>query len=616
FYKDYRAIESDWKHLGRSPLLNMRFPIGAFRFKIQKEGFETVETVLATPETASGPIDSVNVVLDKEGSLPPGMARIPPAKRLVEIAGLVWQAVDILKEKVQAPEYYIDKYEVTNEQYKKFVDAGGYQTRDYWKHEFIKHSETISWNEAISAFRDNTGQPGPSTWEGGTYPVEKGNHPVSGVSWYEAAAYAEFAKKSIPTVYHWSGAARESDDAGVFVPFSNYRGKGTAPVGSHPGIGLYGLYDIAGNVKEWCWNATDDSGNFRYILGGAWSEGSYSSHYPDARSPWDRSPENGFRCVRYPFGKETVPETVFRPTKIINRDPRSFVPVSNEVFQAYKKNLYSYDRTDLNAVVESVDDSSALWRREKITFDAAYGNERVIAYLFLPKGVEPPYQTVVYFPTGIARRSWPSENIGREQGRHDYFWEFIVLSGRAVMYPVYKGSYERQIVGGTPLMGSEPRAYVDWQIQLAKDFRKSIDYLETREDIDHEKFAYYGVSWGANVGPINLGLQNRIKVGIFLIPGFYGNVTIPEIDPINFAPHVKIPLLLLNGEHDYWYPEDVSQKPFFDLVGTPGRDKDYRAYPGGHGMWGLFGHEVRKDILEWLDRYLGPVQKPVDKKQA
>ena len=122
-------------------------------------------------------------------------------------------------------------------------------------------------------------------------------------------------KISVDELRSWGllGDFRVALDARVTVRFSNYGGRGTAPVGSNPGIGFHGLYDMAGNVKEWVWNATDESESRRYILGGAWSERSDTFLYPDARSPWDRSSENGFRTVKYPFGVETVPDAVFRP---------------------------------------------------------------------------------------------------------------------------------------------------------------------------------------------------------------------------------------------------------------------------------------------------------------
>ena len=98
------------------------------------------------------------------------------------------------------PPFFIDRFEVTNRQYQVFVDNGGYTTRDYWKQRFVRDGHGLSWSQAMDLFRDATGRPGPSTWEGGHYPEGKADYPVSGVSWFEAAAYAEFVGKSLPVI--------------------------------------------------------------------------------------------------------------------------------------------------------------------------------------------------------------------------------------------------------------------------------------------------------------------------------------------------------------------------------------------------------------------------------
>src|SRR5207344_1201277 len=115
-------------------------------------------------------------------------------------------------------------------QFKQFVDAGGYQAPDYWKQPFRKASREISREEAMAEFRDATGRPGPAGWQQGDYPQGQADYPVSGVSWYEAAAYAQFAGKSLPTIWHWSQAAGIWASASV-VPASNFGGQGPAPAG-------------------------------------------------------------------------------------------------------------------------------------------------------------------------------------------------------------------------------------------------------------------------------------------------------------------------------------------------------------------------------------------------
>ena len=97
------------------------------------------------------------------GEVPDGMVLVPGA----DSSGVIGIAA------VEGPHdpYFIDRYEVTNRQFKQFVDQGGYQKREYWKTPFVR-DRPVSWDEAMAVFRDTTGRPGPSTWEGGTFPTE------------------------------------------------------------------------------------------------------------------------------------------------------------------------------------------------------------------------------------------------------------------------------------------------------------------------------------------------------------------------------------------------------------------------------------------------------------
>jgi formylglycine-generating enzyme required for sulfatase activity len=155
----------------------------------------------------------------------------------------------------------------------------------------------------MSLFKDSAGRPGPSTWQAGDYPEGQDDYPVAGVSWYEAAAYAEFAGKSLPTIWHWK-APNALNIAGRPIFFqlsrimalSNF-GEGPEPVGSRAGINFHGVYDMAGNVREWCWN---ESQNGRCLRGGAWNDAPYMYARISQADPFDRSPKNGFRCVQYP----------------------------------------------------------------------------------------------------------------------------------------------------------------------------------------------------------------------------------------------------------------------------------------------------------------------------
>ena len=91
--------------------------------------------------------------------------------------------------------------------------------------------------------------------------------------------------------------------------------------------------------------------------------------------------------------------------------------------------LHAYDKTDLEPRVESVDDASSDWRRETVSFQAGYGNERALAHLFLPKRSTPPYQIVVYLGGSDIHTFKRVEDIGRD-------YQFILRGGRAVVIPV------------------------------------------------------------------------------------------------------------------------------------------------------------------------------------
>jgi len=569
YMKQYDTPESDWEYLGVSPIENIRLPVGIFRWKMEKEGYETVIAASSTwdidvmGENLLIPNDLVRV-LDEKGSIPAGMVRVTGA--MTPIGKL--------------DDFYIDRCEVTNKQFKEFINSGGYRNREYWKNEFIKQGNVLTWEEAMAELVDQTGRPGPSSWQAGDYSEGQDDYPVSGISWYEAAAYAEFSEKSLPTAYHWGIARGEYTSLilwpqlggyAIFAPFSNFQGKGPVPVGSLQGLTPYGAYDMAGNVREWCWNKEQKS---RLIRGGAWNDNTYMFQ------------DFAFQTVK--FG-ETI-------------NYYEEKPVSDPIFQVYKEQ-FSYDKTDLNASIDSRDESSERWIQEKITFDAAYGGERIIAYLFLPKNTAPPYQTVIYFPGDASRFQKSSEGLDSYY-EFPVFLSFIVKNGRAVLYPVYKGTFERR-EDALLLTGFDSHLYAEHLIQLVKDFKRCIDYLEIRQDIDSNKLAYYGMSWGGYMGAIIPAVEERLKASIMLSGGFIYPRPLPQVDQINYVTRVKTPTLMLNGRYDTGFTYETSIKPLFDLLGTPEEHKELKLYETDHIPP---RNEFIKEILAWLDRCLGPVK--------
>jgi eukaryotic-like serine/threonine-protein kinase len=141
-------------------------------------------------------------------------------------------------------------------------------------------------------------------------------------------------------------------------------------------------------------------------------------------------------------------------------------------------------------------------------------------------------------------------------------------------------------------------------ITWSKELGRSIDYLELRPDIDRARIAFYGQSMGAVVGPILTALEPRLKASILLGGGVVDVPEAPEIEPINFAPRVRMPTLMVTGRQDFSRPVETLQRPLFNLLGPPPDQKRLALIDGGH-LPRL--QDVIREILDWLDRYLGPV---------
>ncbi len=530
--------------------------------------------------------------LDKVGEAPPGMVRVAGAQT----------------PQGEVQDFFIDRYEVTNVKFQKFVLDGGYRDMDYWQHDFVEDGKVISWEEGISHFVDGSGRPGPSSWLGGTFPDGAADYPVSGVSWYEAAAYAEYVGKSLPTSTHWGVARGEYSPLiqfpqlggfAVFAPFSNFGGKGTIEVGSLPGVTAYGSYDLAGNVREWCSN---DTAIGKLVRGGSFGDNPYRFAELSQAPPMFRGPEYGLRTVVYPDGANKT-QGIFAAIPIKPaKDLYEHEVVSDEVFEVFLRQ-YDYDDLDLNVQQVSLDDSSELWTVERISIDVPYNDERMIVNMFLPKTSTPPYQTVIYFPGSASLFKESSKDID-DYYEFPLFLSFLVKTGRAVAYPVYKGTFERREDKLLAIhMGTSTHQYTEYLTQLVKDFRRTIDYLETRPDIDSERLAFYGMSWGGIMGGIIPAVETRPKTAIILAGGIY-EAGLPEANPINYVPRITMPFLMMVGRYDSILDHEASAKPLFDMIGTPDEHKVLKVYETDHIPP---KSEYITEILAWLDLYLGPV---------
>jgi hypothetical protein len=601
-YRPYDKPEAPWQRLGLTPLAEVELPRQAARWRLTKPGYETVELATAADNTVSpmgvpapgwNEIRQVQAVLAKPAELPAGMLAIPAGR-----SGLLPRVGS-----AQVPAYFIDRHEVTNAQYKDFVDAGGYERRAFWEGmEFRKDGKLLSFEQAMQLFRDTTGRAGPATWELGSYPQGRAAYPVTGVSWYEAAAYARFRGASLPTVFHWARAAIPDTEqlnslAVSITPLSNFGSDGPVPVGSRQGVGPFGTYDMLGNAREWVLNAGAGQG---LLIGGSWADAMYNYNSPTPAALIDRSEVNGLRLMR--DGATAYAAGLAAPRDASLWTARSDAkPVSEEAFATLRQQL-EYRAGPLNASAPETLATTEEWIKQRVTIDVGYSGQRMDVIVFVPRHAPGPFQPVIFF-SGAGQFMFPSTLETVNPGFEGMPLEFIVRSGRMLVYPVYEGSVTRfrEPISAVDAMGLN-RLVTAWRTDLGR----TIDYLQTRPDVDSQRLGYLAVSLGASTALPAMAMEPRFKAAVLISGGVLAAPnTSPLTDPVNFAPRIRIPVLMFNGRYDPYFTVQDNQLPLFRLLGAPPADKRF--------VQAAFAHvsppraELLRETLAWYDKYLGPV---------
>jgi formylglycine-generating enzyme required for sulfatase activity/energy-coupling factor transporter ATP-binding protein EcfA2 len=246
------------------------------------------------------------------------------AQRYGEVAR-DWAQREVPQCRIYLDAFRIGMYPVTNQDFKRFVDAGGYARRQYW-------------SEAGWQWLERAGRNEPQDWQDPMFGIRRPNRPVVGVTWFEAQAYCHWLTEHLrqggklgngemvrlPTEAEWEKAARGTD--GRWWPWGNgwdegkantaEKGPGTTtPVGIYPdGASPYRALDMAGNVWEWCqdWFAADyyakspgrnptgpPTGEYRVVRGGSWVYDARLARSAgrSGLTPGDRDSYIGFRVV-------------------------------------------------------------------------------------------------------------------------------------------------------------------------------------------------------------------------------------------------------------------------------------------------------------------------------
>ena len=572
--------------LGQTPIADKQLARGDYIFQIEKEGYSPEEMIVSTsPISGTGtlllpPPARIEQRLIEQGRVPERMVFVPGGEyRLVS-----WRRPTDAR--VRLDDYFIDKYEVSNREYKEFILAGGYLKKDYWKHAFHKEGKPITWEEGLAEMRDRTGLPGPRDWSNQEYPAGKADHPVTAITWYEAAAYAEFRGKRLPTVFQWEKAARNGQQTlmGLAMPWgaiaettdyrANFKSNGTLEVTALEfGMSRYGCYNMAGNAAEWCANTTADG---FIAAGGSWEDPAYLFGYFGEYPGFERGSEvgsvlrkTGFRCVVNAEGA-TGDQGSMRLD--LNTEAPSFKPAPDS---EYGKLLahYQYEAGPLAAEVVEIKEAEA-WTREKIVYNGARG-KRAIAYLYLPKNFQRPLQVIHFIPAGdvFARFRPLTEAI-------EVTLDAFMKGGRAVFSVVLEGFIERDRPPGYQRPLTTMVEFVEETAANIEDMRRGLDYLETRGDVDARRIAYIGPS-ASDFKLIMPAVEQRYGAVIFngAAARKYHDQWHPAANPINFVSRIRAPKLLMHGRYDEASSVKTEGEPLYALMPQP---KRLEIYEGGH----------------------------------
>ncbi len=594
----YEAATDEWQSLGRTPLASVAVPRRVLRWRIVKDGFEPVE-IATTAQTDNIAGRQLQITLHAVGSQPPDMVYVPGGRSTATIDRTPLPSAEIRP-------FFIDRYEVTNRAYKEFIDAGGYERPSYWDGlAMARNGQPLSFDAAMQVFVDATGRPGPATWELGNYPDGRADYPVTGISWYEAAAYARYRGRSLPTLYHWIKAAQPDTELASSLsvsvtPLSNFASAGPVPVGERQGLGPHGTYDMFGNVREWCSNVGPGGG---WVIGGSWEDPVYMHNFAAAVPLLERSRFNGFRLML--DTDDPVHAATLRGPLDIRPRSRSLVstqPVSDDVYATYLRE-FAYRSGAVNASAPVTMSATDDWTKQRATIDTGYNGERMDVVMFVPKRGTPPFQPVL-FVSGIQIVLFPATLDSIDAG-------FAAMPARlrrevreeCSSMPILQGTYNRWKAPYN--QGDEVRTRREW-IERRWDLGRTIDYLATRPDVDASRLGYIGVSFGASSALPLVAIEPRLKAAVLLSGGLTALGPTPIVEPLNYVPRIKIPVLMVNGRFDELFTLDTNQRLLFERLGTRPADKRHVVLESGHGSPPRA--EVLRETLGWLDKYLGPVR--------
>jgi DNA-binding winged helix-turn-helix (wHTH) protein/dienelactone hydrolase len=590
-YREYGS-DDDWQRMGVTPFEGT-LPRGTWMLKVAAPGYEPA--VLAVPNPGivfnNVKMEPYVIELSPQFSVPEGMVTVPAGTYRVPLLNFL-RIEDLGR-------FHIGRFEVRNGEYQSFLESNAYHDDTVWRDLAAAEGDL----SLRSSFVDSTGAPGPATWEHGRYPEGEGDFPVRGVSWYEAMAYARYSDVTLPTARHWARATfglaeNRRPIARSLLAHAVIDGPGPVAANAGKAVSTFGANHLLGNASEW---TVSVDGERKLVTGISYRGPKWRYAFPVPYRPTERHPDFGFRIASYDEPFEDPPLSMDGLT------PR-MPEVGEAEYAEYARRLqYATNRTILrNAIVESeVVDSD--WVRRKLIFETDDAAEPLPVLVFMPKEFAGPLQPVIFLPPGnVFSEGYDSEDIDIA----GYNLDFLARDGRALVWPVFWGMYERHI---PDQVRSQEKLISRGKFAIRKrrqEIGMIIDYLEQSPDFNGRRIGLLAASYGGTiVAPSILASEERIGAavlwssGLLLIdPSEYPNV----VNPNTYWPHVTTPLLSLQGRYDISAFMVNGEQLLIDRIATPDVAKRVITYEASH--WPLPQHRVRRDTLDWFDQYLGEVE--------
>lgn len=591
YFKPYLESGGNWEAAGMSPL-EIDLPKGTLRLRFVADGFRAVEMAAPNPSMVFNNVDRDYYVVEMPGvsDVPPEMVYVPGGETIVPLFGY-YRQVDLGR-------YLIGRTEVSNRQYTEFIADGGYQKSQFW--DGIE-DPAFEFSMVSDRFVDTTGRPGPAFWIDGGFALGTGNMPVTGVSWYEAMAYANYRGMELPSARHWARAALGIDEsrwplAPALLSTANIDGASPMPVTDDAAISTWGAVNLIGNVREW---TTTKDGESRLSLGLGFPGQQWRYAMPDSSQPLQRLPDQGIRLVSY-IDKATDP-----PLRLGSKVP-SVPDITESEYAAFAR-MFAYESDPSIAETTKIDDirPDRDWIRQRLVIHSDKLPAPLPVLIFHPANIDGSVQPILYLPPGDSYTgNFPSADIDITK----YGIEFVVESGRALVWPIIAGTHERF----RPRSKESRQALVNrWtkglQVRRA-EIGAVIDYLESQPEFDADRTGLLASSFGATfVSPNILAMEHRIRTAVLLsssLAAINPAVFPAEVNPNTYWPRVTTPILLMNGSYDISIHVTKSRDLLLQTIGTTGNNKRGILYDAPH--WPLPPHRVRNDTLSWFDNHLGP----------